>query len=260
MLGLAARTRLFLESYARGTTLNVLLPGATVAGDTLRSLALQRSGNPLEVCVLSVLLDRLSGLWVLCAMSLAAFGGFALAGSAAGLPLGRAAALVYLAALAAALVLPWLPWRGGARATTPSPASPGTRLERLRARLVGLHALVLARRRVLLRSLWGSLAVQVLSAGSLWLCLRAVGGEAVGAASVVAVAAVAAPIFVAAALPVSLGGFGTREMAAAAACPLVGLPAELGVAAAALHGLTAVIVGLLAAPLLAVGPRASRGP
>jgi hypothetical protein len=121
-------------------------------------------------------------------------------------------------------------------------------LRKLTRKFAALHALLLARRRALLRSLWGSALVQLFSAGALWLCLRSAGGDA----GFAAVLAVAAPVFVAAALPVSIGGFGTREAAAALAFPLAGIPASLGVTAAALYGLTAIVMAVLAAPLFAV--------
>src|SRR5258708_37275262 len=68
-------------------TLNVVLRGATVSGDLLRGYQLaQQQGNPLLRSGLSVLLDRLSGLWILCAASLVSL----LAALAAGLvPGGR---------------------------------------------------------------------------------------------------------------------------------------------------------------------------
>jgi hypothetical protein len=87
----------------------------------------------------------------------------------------------------------------------------------------------------------------------LFLCAHAAGSEV----GFLAVLAIAAPIFVAAALPVSIGGFGPREFAAALAFPLIGGTAQAGVAAAVLYGITAVVQGVLAAPLLALraGPR-----
>ena len=81
-LGLVAPLPGAIASYFRGMTMNVLLPGATVSGDLLRGYQLaQQQGNPLLRSGLSVLLDRLSGLWILCAASLVAL----LAALAAGL-------------------------------------------------------------------------------------------------------------------------------------------------------------------------------
>jgi len=267
VFGLRVRTRALALAYAQGMTLNVLLPGATLGGDALRSVRLQGLGNPLGLSALSVLLDRLSGLWVLCALSLltglalaTALGADTLAGAvlrqagASGLPSWiDPAQLVwgYLAALALACALPWLPVplrRPGASA---SEGAAEGRLARLWRRLGELHALAIAQRRPLARSLWVSVLVQVLSAATLWLCVLAAGGRA----GYWQVQAVAAPVFVAGALPLSYGGFGARELAALAAFPLVGVPADVGLAASVLYGFVAVTLGLLAAPSFAVGAR-----
>jgi hypothetical protein len=61
--------------------------------------------------------------------------------------------------------------------------------------------------------------------------------------------AAAAPIFIMAALPVGVGGFGTREVAAAIVLGLAGVEGDLAIAATLLFGLTAVLQGILAAPL-----------
>ena len=105
-LGLAAPLGAAVRLYFRGMTMNVLLPGATVSGDLLRGYQLaQQYGNPLLRSGLSVLLDRLSGLWILCACSLAAL----LAAAALGLVPMEKPVWVYLAGLLMALALPWLP-------------------------------------------------------------------------------------------------------------------------------------------------------
>ena len=267
-LGLRAPPVPLVLAYAQGIALNVLLPGATLGGDTLRSVRLRRLGNPLAESALSVVLDRLSGLWVLCLMSLCA----GLAGVAGGgladveaalrhagvtvLPLaGTAIAQFYVAGLVAAIALPFLPWRfalpgraamGGVAADA-GPAPREGRWMRLHRRLAELHALVVSRRGPLARSLWGSILVQLLSAAALWGCARAA-GEPVGYGAVLAVSA---PVFVAAAVPVSIGGFGPRELAALVFFPLVGIAPQQGVAAAALYGLAAVVLGIACSPLLA---------
>ncbi|HEU0199249.1 MAG TPA: lysylphosphatidylglycerol synthase transmembrane domain-containing protein [Burkholderiaceae bacterium] len=263
--GLVAPLAALVSAYAQGITVNVLLPGATVGGDALRSVRLARLGNPLAASALTVVLDRLSGLWMLCLISLFAALGFA----SWALASGRAAAqeawqallgaagpqglAFYVVALCAAVVLPFLPWRMPATAT----GQPANWRARLRARLSEVHALVLSRRVALVRSLWPSFVVQILSAGTLWLCARALGIEA----GFLAIAAIAAPVFIAAALPFSLGGFGPREFAAGIAFALLGLPPPGGVASAVLFGLTAVAQGVLAAPLLALhGPQARTPP
>jgi uncharacterized membrane protein YbhN (UPF0104 family) len=252
IFGLRVRLGALALAYAQGMTLNVVLPGATLGGDALRSVRLQALGNPLGLCALTVVLDRLSGLWVLCVLSLLTglalalqLGAGALGGAvlpALGVPWLGPAQLVwlYLAGLALACAMPWLPLRGAATPAGQSRSLPA----RLWRRLGELHDLALAQRRPLGRSLWSSVLVQVLCAVTLWLCVRAAGGRA----DYWQVQAVAAPVFVAGALPLSYGGFGARELAALAAFPLVGLPADVGLAASVLYGVVAVVLGLVAAP------------
>ena len=280
IFGLRVRTRALAIAYAQGMTLNVLLPGATLGGDALRSVRLQSLGNPLGESALTVMLDRLSGLWVLCVLSLLTGAVLALllalqpGGTALGpggeavlssaLPwaarhLGMAGVLLaYLAALALLSAIPWLPLRPAA--ATPAAARAGGVARRALDRLRRLHDLAVAERGPLWRSIWSSVLVQVLSAMTLWLCARAAGGQ-VGFWQV---QAVAAPVFIAGALPLSYGGFGARELMALIAFPLVGMAPDLGLAASALYGLVAVILGLLAAPSFALaghaGTGAGRGP
>lgn len=227
--------------YARGITLNVLLPGATLSGDLLRSVQLSRLGNPLMRSALSVFFDRFSGLWVLCAMSLAATV-FALwlapgASAAAHAPAGAPLYALGLVGIIAAPLLPW-PVRTLHRAGIGLLRKVGAWLEALRSRLRSA-------RPALVRSLWMSVVVQILSAGALWICAQAV---AIPLSYWLFLAA-AAPIFVMAALPVGIAGFGTRELAAVAVLGALGVPADQATAAALLYGLCQIAQGLLAAPL-----------
>jgi len=264
IFGLRVRMRSLALAYAQGMTVNVLLPGATLGGDALRSVRLQGLGNPLGVSALTVLLDRLSGLWILCVLSLGTgIGlGFVLPGRsgagalASSLPApvaflaSTAFYWLYLLALALFCSIPWLPLRARKPAASqagfePLDTPPARHwLDRLRE----LHDLAVAQRAALGRSLWSSVLVQVLCAVALWFCAIAAGGTA----GYWQVQAVAAPVFVAGALPLSYGGFGARELAALLAFPLVGLPADLGLAASALYGVVGVILGLAAAPSLAI--------
>lgn len=266
IFGLRVRTRALAIAYAQGMTLNVLLPGATLGGDALRSVRLQALGNSLGVSALTVLLDRLSGLWVLCVLSLCSAIGMAIVlvpqGGLAGVSLPtaellpaslggaaqvlgtRGAFLLYLTSLAALCAIPWLPLRPLA-ASMPDGAALGRRLW---SRLRRLHDLAVAERGPLGRSLWSSFVVQVLCALTLWLCTIAAGGQV----AYWQVQVVAAPVFIAGALPLSYGGFGARELMALIVFPLAGMPSDLGIAASALYGIVAVILGLLAAPSFAL--------
>jgi hypothetical protein len=237
-LGLAAPTLRLIPAYARGITANTLLPGGTLSGDLLRSYQLARLGNPFLRCALSVFFDRFSGLWVLCVMSLLAALGLVLSGLAgAGLPGGT---LAYAGALAGIVLAPFLPWpTGWLRVAAIRP------LVALAARLDQLRERIRSERGALLRSVWLSVAVQMLSALAFWICLRAVGAEL----SYFATLAAVAPIFIMAALPLGVAGFGTRELGAVLVLGFLGVPADQATAASLLFGLTIVVQGLLGAPL-----------
>ena len=244
-LGLAAPSGRLILMYARGITTNMLLPGATLSGDVLRSVQLSRLDNPFMRSALSVLLDRLSGLWVLCALSLLAAAGVALWSASA--DSSRVVAphelTLYLLILCVITAAPFIPLPFGA-------------LERSRvtlvavwaARWVRLREQVRQARPALLASLWQSLAVQFLSAGSLW-----IGSLALGVSlSYPVMLAAAAPIFVMAALPIGVAGFGTRELAAVLVLGFAGVPADQATATALLYGMAAVLQGIAAAPLFLV--------
>ena len=224
-LGLAAPLPRAAAMYFRGMTMNVLLPGATVSGDVLRGYQLARSQESAGLrAAASVALDRLSGLWILCAMSLVSL---LLALANDHLVPGNAIGL-YIAGLLAALVLPWLPL-------------PVRRLEELRRQAV-------AARGPLLASVWLSVLVQVFSAGALWAFAFAAGINL----SYWVMLAAAAPIFIMGAVPLGWGGFGAREAAAVVVLGTIGVPADQATAAALLYGISAVLQGVLAAPLFLV--------
>jgi uncharacterized membrane protein YbhN (UPF0104 family) len=88
--------------------------------------------------------------------------------------------------------------------------------------------------------------VQVLCAVSLWMCQLAAGGQA----SYLAVQAIAAPVFIAGVVPLSYGGFGARELVSLLVFPVIGIQGQTAVAAGALYGVAAVLLGLAAAPTL----------
>lgn len=233
-LEVRAPGRLFLLAYWRGIAANTVLPGGTLGGDALRALHLQQAGNPLAASAMSVALDRISGLWVLVVISLATT---ALALSTGLMPAGAlplpwpAAALLALLAVIAPLLL----WQLSAAAR-----------HRLPGKLAGLLEAIHDRPRPLrqyLLQLAGSALVQAFS-----ILAFAWGGHAVGLTLPLWLYFIAAgPIFIFAALPVSIGGWGTREAAAALTLGLFAAPRELAVAAAILYGLFAALQGLLGA-------------
>ena len=202
-------------------------------------MALRRAGQDTAAAGWSVVLDRASGLWMLCAI-----GGLGAAACAAvlapwlHLPPGVFAGLM-LAGTLLWLALPWaLPvllrwaprrWQGG-----------------------WLVPLRLAVARPDFRRQWvgqalASAAVQVLSAAAL-----AAGGMALGVVLPAPVWAWAmAPVFLMAALPLSVGGWGTREAAAVAALAPFGVAAPAAVGVGMVYGLYGLAQGALGA--LALG-------
>jgi glycosyltransferase 2 family protein len=227
-LGLNAPLGAAIRMYFRGMTMNVLFPGATVSGDLLRGYQLaQQQQNPLLRSGLSVLLDRLSGLWILCAASLVAL----LAALAIGLVPAEKPVWAYCAGLVVALALPWVPL-------------PVQRAENARRQALQSGGPIL-------RSVWLSVMVQLFSAAALWLCGYAAG---VPLGYPVMLAA-AAPIFIMGAMPLGWGGFGARELSAVVVLGVLDVMADQATATALLYGISAVLQGVLAAPLFLIRGR-----
>lgn len=240
MLDLHAPTGQLIVFYARGITANSILPGATLSGDMLRSYQLHRMGNSLLTSGISVLFDRVSGLWVLTLMSLLAAvlawsGGETLSG-----PLWDKSLMV-AGVLAVGIVLPfsfalgrwwrWLPIKKLVSVIDQSVEAMHALL-RSRAALVRLAAL--------------SVGVQILSMAALWLCGFAAGLHV----SFVTIAVLAAPIFIMAAVPAGLGGWGTRELAAILLFGALGYSADLAATTGILYGLCGLAQAILAVPLM----------
>ena len=217
--------------YFQAIGLNALLPGAVLGGDLYRAVVLRRAGQATLASSWSVVLDRVSGLWMLCAI-----GGLGAALCAdvlapwLRLPAGAFAALM-LAGTALWLATPWtLPallrrwgvrWLAPLRAAAQRPDF---------NRQMGWQALA-------------SAAVQVLSAAAL-----AGGGLALGVQLPLAAWAFAiAPVFLMAALPVSVGGWGTREAATVAALAPFGVAAAAAVGVGVIYGLYALVQGAMGA-------------
>lgn len=240
-LRLDAPLRALLPMYFRGITSNTLLPGATVSGDLLRSVELSRRGNPLLESAASVAFDRISGLWTLCALSflgagIAALAGAELTGSAADRQLLGA----YGVALGAIVVAPFIPWPVHWLRHLPMQAA-----QRIAELWLRLRDPASGLRRSLTSSVLLSVVVQGLSAATLAACAWSLGVQV----SPLLMLAAAAPIFVMAAIPIGVAGFGTRELAAVPVLALAGVPADLATATSLLFGLCMVIQGVLSAPL-----------
>jgi len=233
-LGLAAPRGQLLAAYFRGIAANTVLPGATLGGDALRTMQLQRLGHPLAASAASVALDRMSGLWVLLVLSLAATAGAQLAALLPPqlLPLSPLLTLALALAVLAAPTFAWLASRAW-HVHLPGP---------LEHALAALHDRPAPFSHLVAQFGW-SAGVQGFSILAFALAGRAVGLDLPLWLYVIA----AGPVFVLAALPVSVGGWGTREAAAAVTLGHFGASTELAVAAALLYGLFAVMQGAVGA-------------
>lgn len=203
-----------------GQFCNSFLPGG-VAGDVIRFGYLKRvSPDRSAAAVASLVVDRLLGLAALCALAVLALGlHFMLTG-------GHTELRPLLAASAAAFVL--LLALGWSSTHT-------RRWEPLSARLLGpkraatLHDAAVslgAQHGVLALAALLSVAVWLADFVSLWLLARSVGL----AAGPLVMTVVAAAAYVAASLPVSIGGHGVREVALVAMLGLLGFGADAAVA------------------------------
>lgn len=287
-----------LITYFHGVAVSAILPGAVVGGDVLRAFALQRLGHPGLDASLSVLLDRLSGLWMLCVIGFLAIAWGADREATRQLvaqwPLLADAPLMQAALLAAGvlLVTPWaaiiaLRWwlPGGTGAASPSvPAwntqgandhhrpsdillssdasNPGTpsvaaplaagssadahdaaappadvpgRLTRLRTAVRGGHAGPHYLAQIILSGI-----VQLLAIGSLVCAARALHIDI----PFWAMAVCTVPILVLATLPISFGGWGTREAAAVLSLGAFGVPAPAAVMISVFYGLYGLVQAL----------------
>lgn len=245
-LGAAMRWPDALRWYFQAIGLNALLPGAVVGGDVYRAVMLQRTGQGKAAASLSVVLDRVSGLWMLCAL-----GGLGAAWSAPVLaPVVRmpANALAALLLLATVLwvALPWgLLWWLGRRDAARLPAWLVPLLQAAARPDFNQQMLIQA---------GASALVQILSAAALALGGLALGIELPAAAW----AFVMAPVFLMAALPVSVGGWGTREAASAAALAPFGVPAAVAVGVGLIYGVYALVQGALGALAFGLPSRQQR--
>lgn len=253
-LGHAAPLRWAVATYFRGVAANVVLPGAVVGGDVLRAWGLHRRGMPVLEAGVSVVLDRLSGLWGLLILGALALGAGLWGGAVGGwrsivdglgwVSAGTAAALAVFAA-AGMVALPYgalraTPWLEGRLAALRRPALRWW--HRLARHDPGRHCL---------RQIGGSLLVQAASVTTLYCGAQAIGAPLPWGSLAVA----AVPIFVFATLPVGFGGWGTREAAAVAALGPLGLDASSAVAVSVLYGLYPV-----AQSVFALLPTAARQP
>jgi len=221
--------------YAEAITINNVLPGAILGGDAWRALQLKRRGATLSDATLSVLIDRLAGLWVV-----GLFGGLGW-----GL-LGREAHLT-----------PWAAWLYGLVLVAVIVGMPLTLL--IGSRLLnqtwiptflkqGLAPLRFQQGTLLqawCHALWPSVPVQALAILTFGLCLRAASVHLDALTLMMS----SGFVFMSLAIPISLAGWGLREAAAVVILAGAGIPAESAAVGAALYGLAATAQALLALPL-----------
>ena len=197
-----------VREYYVATLLNMTLPGG-VAGEAAR-IARARDEEGWTAAAAPVAVERLAGQ--VATLALAALGLVA-APVSVGAPLWVAACGLALLA-AGAVGLGALRGTGGSRA-------------RAALRLAWIEG-----------GAWRAQGGLSLGVAAGYVAAFAMCAAAVGAAPCPGVAlTLVPPVLLAMALPLSVGGWGPREGAAAALWPLAGLGAEAGVAAAALYGL-----------------------
>lgn len=232
-LGVHAPRLEMILAYWRGITANAVLPGATLGGDALRALHLQRYGHRIAHAAASVLLDRLSGLWMLVTLSLATAAVAHLFGLMPTAILGISSVLTGSLAILV-LASPLLLWSLSTATTRHLPARAAALIETLHARP---HPM----RQYIAQMFWSG-GVQIFSIAAFAFGCHAVGVELAWWKFVIA----AGPIFVLATMPIG-GGWGTREAASAIVLGAFGVPGEAAVAGAILYGLYATLQGLLGA-------------
>lgn len=207
-MGLVMPPALALKTYFQGVCANTVLPGGIVGGDVWRIGVLVTRGAKKVTAGISVLLDRVSGLWLLGALSCIAFGMLVALGNTYRL---GALEWAYLSGLALIAIAPLF-------------------LRYIKPRYFS----------ALIRTAGLSLLVQVFAVTAFWCCLLAVGVLV----SPLAVMAAATFIFLAAIVPAAIGGFGSREVGAVMALAYLGIAAESSFLASVLYGLTATIQGV----------------
>ena len=204
-------------AYYRSQFLNTVLPGGVV-GDVHRAYAHGRRHERVAVAARAVAAERIAGQSVQVLLTLAVL-----------LPLGLASPLAPLAwgtaALVAAIVI-----AVGAVAVSP-------RGRVVLSRELGMLRPLLARPLALLAIIAASLVVVAAHAATF-----VVAGLAVGVpAEPRELAVVALLVLAAAAIPISVGGWGPREAVSASAFALVGLGAGAGLAVSTAFGVLAMV-------------------
>jgi len=197
-----------VKLYFQGVMANTVLPGGIIGGDLWRLFGLIQLGAAKLTAAETVFFDRVSGLWSLTWISLAA-SMFGLVGDIG--ESQREIAIIYFVALLCTAIGPLLFFRVTA-----------------------------VRIPMLLSVAPISVFSQLLTVSSFLCCALASGVDA----SYLSIAAICVGVFIAAALPASVGGFGSREIASIFFLGSLGASAETAFLCSVLFGLTATVQGL----------------
>lgn len=208
--------------YFQGVTTNTVLPGGIIGGDVWRTLGLSKIGMTTSDAARSVLLDRASGFW---ALSFIALGAFLLHLGIGERPEVNAPTLLQMVFYALILIISMAPLV----------------LWKINPKLI----------RITVGSAAISVISQALTIAAFVCCLLAVQAEF----SILAVTIFCAGIFLAAVVPASIGGFGSRELASVFFLTAVGIQSETAFLGSVLFGLTATAQGLLSLPSWRSGER-----
>lgn len=217
--------------YFQGVAANTVLPGGIIGGDIWRTVGLSKKGISKLIAAKTVFLDRVSGFWALSIFATTAFFVALLANASSGISVdvlqapkdliiayGAAMTLVALAPVAATQV----------------------------AQRYAAHE-----GRSLINALPLSLVSQLLTIAAFGVCLLAVNATI----NPLMLFLVSAGIFLGAVVPASIGGFGSREVAAVFFLAALSVAPETAFVASFLFGLTATVQGAIVAPILVFKPR-----
>ncbi len=201
--------------YFQGVTANTVLPGGIIGGDVWRTLGLSRLGMARLVAAQSVLLDRASGFWSLSFLALSAFLLLQITGGSLAISAPESLQNLYAAGILIMSLSPLVLWRVSPKLLHPALSSAAI-----------------------------SVLSQALTIAAFCCCLLAVQAQF----SLLILVLLCAGIFLAAVIPASIGGFGSRELASVFFLTAIGVQAEAAFLGSVLLGLTATAQGLLSLP------------
>lgn len=211
ILGIQLSNSRAITLYFRGVAANTILPGGIIGGDLYRTVALTQQGGTKLGAAGTVFLDRVSGLWGLSLLSVFAVS-IVLSFEMLGPNSNKTAMVFYAIFLCAGALSPLV-----------------------------LASIKKIKFSVLKKTLVFSVLASALSVTAFYLCLLAVGAKL----SLLSVFIVSTGIFLGAALPASIGGFGSREIASVFFLSFFSIAVEESFLASMLFGVAALIQGIV---------------